>query len=418
MPALQEAKDLIKKINKANVEPAGKERLLYVNNWKHQKVKNRKLAWMLRRPDHGLSPIVSPMQNSPVVGQGGYIQLEASPIITRHIKRFTAEELQNLASPDPNYRIDAKYHLAQEMIDSDRRIYDTMEFIAHSAMARGEVKYTLVDAVSNVVVDIAFPVGLETVSATWDNTSTDIVADVDKYIKKFKYRAGKKPDTMRMTTDTWNWVKANTSVRNQINNWLRVNKRELPVITPELVASACDWPKIEIYDERTHVQYTYLGSSTITGDGTNAKTIALPGTWGISVGDTILCKYVVNSKGQEDWGHEAVVTAVTHGQSIAAVLANGKTIATNDVIAVKPTFFPEQKVLFVADEFVDNSFLIVPFGLEYSNSNIRLANWYGPRKDVFEIGNEPNLAAARRNWHEFGVRMGNPNKQMSVQVKV
>lgn len=415
---LQEAKDLVKEINKANEEPTGVERLLYVNKLKHTKLKNRKLAWMLRRPDHGLSPLVSPMQNSPVVGKGGYIMLEAGPIITRHIKRFTSEELQNLASPDPAYRMDAKSHLIMELADSDRRINETMEFVAHCAMARGSLTYILQDAISRVNVSLNFPVVLKTAAATWDNTSTDIVTQMDAYLKEFKNRAGKRPDVMRMTSDTWNWVKANTSVRNQVNTWLRVNKNQLPVFTPQLVADACDWPTIELYDERTHVQYVYTAAGTINGDGSTIQTIPLGNTWGISVGDTVLAKYAVNTSGQEDWDHEFVVTEVNAGQNIKGIVPATKTITTNSVIAVKPTFFPEQKVLLAADEFTDNEFLLVPFGLEYSSSNIALANWYGPRKDIFQLMNEPGLAAARRNWHEFGFRQSNPNKQMSIQVKV
>ena len=150
MAVLEEVRDFIKTINEANVEVMGKERLLYVNMLKHRKIKTNKQVWMLRRPDHGMSPIVSPMQNSPTLRGGGYIQLEASPIVTRHIKRFNEDELRELSSPDETLRISAKEHLGREFADSDRRIWDTMEYVAHSAIARGSFRYILQDEVSNM----------------------------------------------------------------------------------------------------------------------------------------------------------------------------------------------------------------------------------------------------------------------------
>lgn len=426
MPALQEARDFIKTMNDANVEVLGKGRLLYVNKLRHRKVKNTKQTWMLRRPDHGLSPIVSPMQNSPAIKGGGYIQLEAGAIVTRHIKRFSEDELRNLASPDANYRIDAKYHLGKEMEDSDRRIWDTMEFIAHSAIARGSFRYILNDSVSRVDVNLTFPVKTKTVAASWHLIGTDIPAQVDVYLKEFKNRYGKLPDLMRMTTETWEYVKNNTAVKATFSTYLRTAGATpgdilRGVITPAFVVKALDWPPIEIYDERTHVQYSRPSdAATVTGDGSTAQAISLSGgTFGISIGDTLLCQYAVNSSnGYEDWAHEAVVTAVNPGVSVTAVIANGETIAASEVITVKPTFFPQQKVLMIADEAANNEFILPPFGLEYSGSNISLANWYGPRKDVFSVGNEPGLAAARRNWHEFGLGMHNPNAQMSIQIKI
>jgi hypothetical protein len=36
--------------------------------------------------------------------------------------------------------------------------------------------------------------------------------------------------------------------------------------------------------------------------------------------------------------------------------------------------------------------------------------------DMFNFGPEPGMGVARRNWHEFGMLIGNPNNIMSVKV--
>lgn len=416
--AIQEARTLIKDIKAANVAPTDKARLLYVNKLNQRKIQNREAAWLLRNPDFGLSPLVSDMQQSPVIGKGTYRMLKAGPIATRHVKPFTAKELRDLISPDPAYRMDAKQYIIDEMIDSERRINDTMEFIAHCAIGRGSVRYILNDAIGRMDVNLTFPIKTENAAATWANIATDIVAQMDTYIKAFINRAGKRPDTIRMTSTTWDYVKANTAVKAVFGSYIRtqgVKVSEIPVgmITPELVAKALDWPTIAIYDERTQVKYAVTNTETAAS---NVVVELTGGTWGISVGDKALCDYKIADAGYDDWDFEATVTAVNPGVSITITLTG--TINAGEYIAVKPTFFPEQKIVLIADEFVDNEFILVPFGIEYSGSEIAANMWYGPRMDIFNIGQEPGMGVARRNWHEFGLMLGNPNKIMSVQIIV
>jgi len=417
--AIQEARTLIKDIKAANVAPTDKARLLYVNKLNQRKIQNREAAWLLRNPDFGLSPLVSEMQQSPVIGKGTYRMLKAGPIATRHVKPFTAKELRDLVSPDLAYRMDAKQYIIDEMIDSERRINDTMEFIAHCAIGRGSVRYILNDAIGRMDVNLTFPVKTQDAAATWSNIATDIVSQMDDtYIKAFINRAGKRPDTIRMTSTTWAYVKANTAVKAVFGSYIRtqgVKVSEIPVgmITPELVAKALDWPPIAIYDERTQVKYAVTNTETAAS---NVVVELTGGTWGISVGDKALCDYKVADAGYDDWDFEATVTAVNPGVSITITLTG--TINAGEYIAVKPTFFPEQKIVLIADEFIDNEFILVPFGIEYSGSEIAANMWYGPRMDIFNIGQEPGMGVARRNWHEFGMMLGNPNKIMSVQIIV
>ena len=418
--AIQEARTLIKDIKAANVAPTDKSRLLYVNKLNQRKIQNREAAWLLRNPDFGLSPLVSDMQQSPVIGKGTYRMLKAGPIATRHVKPFTAKELRDLVSPDPAYRMDAKQYIIDEMIDSERRINDTMEFIAHCAIARGRVRYILNDAIGRMDVNLSFPVKTQDAAATWANIATDIVSQMDTYIKAFINRAGKRPDTIRMTSTTWEYVKANTAVKAVFGSYIRtqgVKVSEIPVgmITPELVAKALDWPPIAIYDERTQVKYAVTNSEA---EGNNVTVELTGGTWGISVGDKALCDYKMADAGYDDWDFEATVETVTPGVSIVIDIPSGKSLTAGEYIAVKPTFFPEQKVVLIADEFVDNEFILVPFGIEYSGSEIAANMWFGPRMDIFNIGQEPGMGVARRNWHEFGMMLGNPNKIMSVQIIV
>lgn len=417
---LIEARTLVTEIKNANVAPADKNRLLYVNKLEHKKIQNKEATWLLRNPDFGLSPLVSPRQNSPVVEQGSYRQLNAGPITTRHIKRFTQKELEDLVSPDKRYRLDAKQNIVDEMVDSERRIWETMEFVAHSAIARGSLRYVLNDTVGRMDVNISFPVKTETVAATWASADTDIVSQMDTYLKAYVNRAGKRPDTIRMTTTTWEYVKKNTAVKAVFTTYLKtqgMKVSEIPpgTLTPEMVVRALDWPMISIYDERTQVKYACKNNEA---EGNNVVVELNGGTWGINVGDKALCDYKISSSGYDDWDFEATVEAVSPGVSITIDIPSGKSLSAGEFVAVKPTFFPEQKVLLISDETADNSFLLPPFGIEYVGSEISALKWYGPRMDVFNVGPEPGMGVARRNWHEFGLLVGNPNKIMSIQVIV
>ena len=415
--AVMEARTLIADIKKANVKPEGKERLLYVNKLQQKKIQTREATWLLRNPDFGLSPLVSPTQNSPRVEQGTYRQLNAGPIITRHIKAFTQKELDDLVSPDKRYRLNAKEHIVNELLDSERRINETMEFTAHCAIARGALRYVLNDGENRVDVNLTFPIKTATVGTTWGTDTTDIVTDMDTYLKQYINRAGKRPDSIRMTSLTWESIKKNTSVKNVFTSYIRtqgVKVKEIPIgmITPEIVAKALDWPPITIYDERTQVKYACVNNESAASN----VVVELKSTWGINVGDTALGDYKIDANGIDDWDFEAVIGAVNPGVSITFTIPTGKSLTAGEFVAVKPTFFPEKRILFATDEFTENAFILPPFGIEYSGSEIESSKWYGPRMDIFNLGNEPGMGVARRNWHEFGFLLGNPNKLMSIQV--
>lgn len=428
---IMEAKALISNIQQARPEPMEKSRLLYVNQLEHKKVQDRKLTWMFRNPDYGLSPLVSEMQNSPVVEQGTYRQYEAGPIVTRHMKRFTSEELMNLVSPDSRYRISAKEHIVQELLDSERRIWDTMEFMAHKAIVDGEIKYILNDAIGRMNVNVSFPIPAidETAGGTygesgvthaaWNTAAdTDIPSMVHDLIQVYVARYGRRPAKMRMTSRVWDIIKVNTKVTGAFSSYIRViglggNAVPRGVITKELVAQALDWPPIEIYDERTALRFSAVNAES---QGSNVTVELKEGTWGLKVGDTMLCKYVTTS-GYEDWSFEAKVETVTDGVSVVLDIPTGKSLAAGDYLVTRPTFFPKNKVLFAGDdEFSSNKFILPPFGIEYSGSTISALQWYGPKMDIFQIGTEPGLMVGRRIWHEFGMLVGNPNALMSVKV--
>ena len=414
--AIQEARTLIADIKQANVAPLDKSRLLYVNNLNMRRIQNREAAWMLKNPDFGLSPLVSPMQMSPVVGKGTWRMLKAAPIITRHVKTFTSKELADLISPDPAYRMDAKQYVIDEMLDSERRIWDTMEYVACESLATGALRYILVDAIGRMDVNLTFPIKTQNADSTWATASNDIVAMMAAYIKAFVNRAGRKPDVIRMTTRVWDYIKVNTAVKAVFTGYMRTvgmkgAQFDRGVITKEHVSLALDWPPIELYDSQTQVKYAVTNTESATGGNV---VVELPNTWGIRVGDTALCDYKVSDSGFDDWDFECPVVSVSPGVSITLLITG--TITAGEYVAVKPTFFPSDRIVLAANEFSDNEFTLVPFGIEYSGSTISANNWYGPRMDMFNFGPEPGMGVARRNWHEFGMLIGNPNNIMSVKV--
>lgn len=413
MPLLA-LRQLVSDFNDAVVQRQTKEDLYLVNKLKHTPVENSEVSWFTRNLVGGLSPLVSPMQSSPLVSQGTYRQIKAGSIVTRHVKRFTNKELNEIMSPDDRFRLDAKRHLFLEMQDMERRIWETMEYTAWSAMARGSVRYLINDPANRVDVNVSFPINTETAGASWATISTDIVTDVLNWVYRFENRYGKRPDVMRMTRNTWNHVRLNTSVKNVFTSYLRttgVNATNIPVgmLTPDMVAKACDWPTIEIFNHRTSVQATAKNSETAAS---NVVIELNGGTWGFSVGDKALCKY---NLGDDTWDFENDITAVNPGVSITVTIPSGKSLAPGDLIVAKPTFFPEQKVQFIADEDL-SEFILPPFGIDYSGSEIQTNKFRGPYFDAFNEGREPNLAIYRRAWHEFGMAMG--SKITSAQVIV
>lgn len=397
MPLLA-IRQLISDFAAAQDQRQTKEGLYLVNKLKHTPV-DGDVTWLLRNPVGGLSPLVSSVQNSPMVAQGTYRQMKAGNIITRHVKRFTDDELKKLYSPDDNFRISEKTHLLWELRDMERRIYETMEFVGWCAMADGSVNYLSLDGPHKIKVELAFPIQTETALASWATTSTNIVTDMQNWLKTFKRKFGKKPDAIRMTTTTWEYIKANTQVLAQFTNWIRttgVRKGDVPVgmITPDFVAQVCDWPPIEIRDESTFISYACTNNETA---GSNVVIELTGGTWGLRVGDTIMLDYDLDG---DTYDSTATISAISPGVSITATITTNLT--AGQLIVAKPTFFPEKKIQLIADEN-SSEFTLPPFGIDFAGSQIQAMKWRGPRFDTFMQGQEPNLAVYRRAWHEFGM---------------
>lgn len=414
MPQYLAAKEVVDAFNDAQDQRKTKEDLYLVNSLKTSDIESSEICWFQRNPVGGLSPLVSAMQNSPLVGQGTYRQYKAGAIRTRHAKMFTNEELLNLTSADNRFRINEKKHIMFELRDMERRIWETMEFVGNSALARGAVKYVSNDPANKIDVNVTFPgVVNENALATWTNIATDIPAHIDAAIKKFKNKFGKKPDKMVMTDDTWLLVKNNTAIKTLFSAYARttgLNAKDIPqgVVTPEFVAKCGNWPPFEIRDQMTFAAFT-----TKNAEGEGSQTVELiEGTWGISVGDTVLCNYDLDG---DSYDYAATVTAVTAGVSITFTVPSGGSLAANSLLVIRPTFFPQQIVQFIADEN-GSEFVRVPFGIEYTGSTIAAAAFKGPKFDIFEGGKEPNLVVYRRAWHEFGLVMGSKIINLKVVV--
>lgn len=409
MPLLA-IRQLISDFQAAQDQRQTKEDLYLVNKLKHTPV-DGDVTWLLRNPVGGLSPLVSSVQNSPLVAQGTYRQLKAGNIITRHVKRFTDDELKKLYSPDDNFRISEKTHLIWELRDMERRIYETMEFVGWSALARGSLTYLSLDGPHKIKVELAFPIHTETTGTTWSNIASTIIADVQGWITTFKRKFGKKPDAIRMTTTTWEYIKANTGVIATYSNYIKVpgfNKNLIPagMTTPDFIAQVLDWPPIELRDEATFISYPCTNAETAG----SAVTVELTGgTWGLNVGDTVMLDYDLDG---DTYDSTTTITAVSPGVSIT-IATLGADLVAGQLIVAKPTFFPEQKIQLIADES-NSEFTLPPFGIDFAGSQIQAMKWRGPRFDTFMQGAEPNIAVYRRAWHEFGMCWG--SKVMSCQI--
>jgi hypothetical protein len=358
---LTTVKELIGAINEVIPDIRNKSRLHYVKTLKERKIGPGTPTWLFRNPNLGLSPLTSELQNSPVLDQGTYRQLDAGAIITRHMKRFSKKELQELLSPDGVFRIPAKQHIANELIDSTKRIYETQEFIAFQAFVLGSLSYVLNDAISRVAVSLNFPVKtwsyddteIDLEGVAWDTAATaKIVSDMDALLKNYKDRCGRKPERLRMTTEVWEFIKNNDEVKAVFSSYLRTSgakKQDIDrgVITPGFVVKALDWPDIELYDERTFISYPCTNSET---EGADTVVELTGGTWGLSVGDKMLCNYAVNTSGYDDWDFEATITAISNGASITITIPTGASLSAGDTLATWKTFMPQNYVQFVLDE--------------------------------------------------------------------
>lgn len=417
MPELQVVEALMTSVGENVKAKFDKSKLQFVNKFEGRanQIAQDTFTWINSDEDYGTSPIVSSMQNSPVVGQGNYSQYRASGIETRHVKAFTRDQLQAILSPDAKYRISATDHIARESANQLARVYTTMELVAQSCTSRGTLKYTSNDPANRMKVDLTFPIKTKTAGVLWNHlTSTtldaDIVGDVQDWLDEQVLAGQGKPDAIRMTTKVWRYIRDNNDIKTRINTMLRMNPSELTtnggLVTPKLVCDAFGWPPIEIYDERAALKFT--AAATVSSGST--KTITLnEGTFGLFVGEKILIRYADGS-----WDDEATITTVTDGVSIV-VDALAAQLTAGDIVVSKPTYFPNNVIKFVTDEDRDTELVRCPFGIEQNAGQISLPNWYGVRIDSFASGSEPNLTVFKRIWDKFGIRF-NPYKVMVCRV--
>jgi Phage major capsid protein E len=420
----QTAKQLIGKINEAIPDIRSQSRLHYVNKLSEMRVGPGTPSWLLRVGNLGLAPLVSEMQNSPVVGQGTYRQYEANAVITKHQKIFTKDELSKLLSPDKNFRLPMEDHIALELVDSVKRVYETMEFVAHEAFVKGALRYVLIDSLSNVSVDMAFPVkqlgyaDLPTNVAWSDTTNAKVVTDLKWALENFRSRTGRYPDSIRMNMNMWYDIRDNAEVKLVYASYLRTTGAkaadiEKGIITPDFIVKALDVPPFDIYDEMTFVSYPCKNNEA---EGATVV-VELPGTWGLRIGDKLLCKYAIDSKGFDDWNFEATITALDPGKSVTITIPTGKTLTAGDVLACWTRFMPNYYLQFVLNES-DDQWISTPFGIDFAGSQIQAMHLYGPRVDMFNLGREPLAGPiGRRVWHEFGLMFNNPNNHMSIKTR-
>lgn len=408
---LQAVEALMDVIND-KAQAVDKTKLHYVNkfNGKAKKIGVDQFTWVMAEEDYGMSPIVAPLQNTPIVGQGDYTQYLSSAIETRHAKVFTREQLQAILSPDKKYRIPAAEHVERESINMVNRILSTIEFAGHSCMARGQLRYTNNDGSNRMKVEMDFPIKLKTAGATWANAATDIMGHVQAWLDEYALSGNGTPDVIRMTTNVWKWIRDNTAIKAYIVGVMRLNATELQtsmgIITPTVVSAALGWPPIQIYDERASLKFT--STATLTAGNTKVLTLA-EGTFGLNIGDKVLIRYDNGS-----WGDEATITNMVHGVSVTlGTIAAG--ISPGDVIVAKPNYFPVDRVLLVKDEDTQTELIRTPFGITADNGELKLTDWYGVRVDAFMSGSEPNRVVMKRAWDKFGWRF-NPRKIMSCKV--
>lgn len=402
---------LMGSISDAVKENFDKSKLYYVNTLSEKKEPTGEVTWLEAEESTGLAPVVSSDQNSPIIGQGSYRQYKSGALESRHVKRFTREELEGLLSPDKKFRIAPIPHIKREVEDMIRRTLETIEYVGHCAMARGSVRYVNNDASNRMNVSISFPIRTKTVTTAWSDPASDIIGDVDGWLEEYALVGNEKSEVFRMTSFIWKHIKTNVAIQSFIYNVLRMNPKDLQtsrgVLTTELVSAALDWPTIQIYDTRYKVKG--VASANVTA-GSSVTVTLTGGTFGFNIGDKVLIRYA-----DESWDEEATITTVNHGVSVVldTIAAD---ITAGDVIMAKPTFFPADRVLFDADEKSDLAITKHPFGIEARGSNITLPDWYGPKADAFMRGDEPNITVFKRVWDKFGYRRRHINKVMSCKV--
>ncbi len=394
-----------------------KTKLLYVNKFEGSAARmvTDTFSWVLQEEDFGNSPIVASAQDSPVAGQGDYSQYIAGAVETRHVKAFTRDQLRAVLTPDKAYRVDATRHIARESFNQVARVYSTMEFVANSCIVDGTLKYVSNEENNRMNVSLTFPIKTNTAPVLWSHQTSskydaDIFTQVQTWLDEFALSGQGVPDVMRMTTNVWRYIRDNDNVKTYFAN-VRYGKADTKggVITREMVAEAFGWPTIELYDERAMLKFT--ASSAGAKNGSRVITLK-EGTFGLRVGDKMLVRYANGS-----WASEVPITAISDGISVTLTLADADSnaIAVGDVLVAKPTYFPQNKVLFASNERSNVELVRCPFGIETSGGEIKLTDWYGLRIDAFEKSSEPGLAVYRRVWDKFGWRF-NPRAFMSCTV--
>lgn len=414
MADLQDIQALMETIGEAVPKQAVKTSLLYVNKFEGSALKLpvNEISWVVSEEDFGIAPIVSSMQNSPVVGQGTYGQWKSSGIETRHVKAFTRDELENILTPDKKKRINAALHLSREAINSADRQYKLIEYVAHCVTARGSLTYLSNDASNRLKVSMTFPILTKTYSTIWTNAAADIITEVQEWLDHYALVGNGTPAAIRMTTEVWKLIRDNTVIKTYFANF-RYSKNEAKggVITKQMVQDALGWPPIEIYDERCPLQFT-VKSNVSHVDATPVVIPLNEGTFGLNIGDEIMVRYN-STAGTYD--EKCTITAVSDGVSVTAILVAD--LVAGDAIVAKPYYFPNNKILFVPNENSNNiQFVRMPFGIQAIGGNVKVLDRYGIYVDAFEGTMEKDLVVYRRFWDKFAWKC-NPRAYLSCTVK-
>lgn len=395
----------------------------YVGVLKNTPVSNRTTVWVRRNSSGGLVPIIAPGGPSPLAKKGTYREFKNDAIDTREAVQFTREELKNIVSKDRTVRIDEKSHIKIEVTNQMRRSRDTRELVANSILARGVLRYSSMQPGHAMKIDMTFPIKTRTASILWsDLTNAVVVTDMDTWLNAYQDRVGKVPDRIRMTSRMFNnYIKKNTEVKGVFTSSWQGQKAPGGVrtlikderggfLTKDEVVKANGWPPIEFYDKRYEVQYTAKSAATA---GNNVVIELKEGTFGFFVGTKVFVNFGYDANGGTTWAEEATVTEVNHGKHIVIDTLD-TTIAADIIIAARPFFFPENRILFESNA-EDNEFVEPDYGIEMSGSDIVLPEWRGLKADVFMGGIEPNLAVFRRVWDSFGMIV-HPDNNESIQV--
>lgn len=385
-----------------------------------------KIFWVRRNATGGLIPVVSPDANSPLGKKGSYRSMQDTAVHFREIVPFARDELKKIVSNDPDIRIMAKVAIREEMNDQLLRAMNTRELVAHSIITRGSLRFSSMQPGLTVQIDKTFPVKQRTASTSWaDTTSATIVTDVDSWLNEYEDRVGSRPDFIRMTSRMFNdYVKKNTEVKSIYTTAFQMQKKpsdlKAPMgllnrggfLTTDDVTKANGWPEIQLFSNRYHVEFTAKAAATA---GSWIRIDLSEGTWGLFPGGKVFIGYGIDTLGNTTLGEQATIKEVVHGKGIV-IDTLATTIAEGTKIAARPTFHPEDRVVFGRNE-QDSQFIEPSYGIDLVGDTPVLPDWRGIRTDAFMGGIEPNLVVYRRVMDAFGLMLSADNYE-SIQVIV